>query len=970
MDGQGANATSPTINPKEFFRKLAKEIRIPPSNLSRSNSIEDFESTDNPNTHRENLIHKELENIRIAFQNLVIAMNGNELKSAVSCLKVIQKVGWNDNTATFSIDMRRAIHDIIKEASIDEVDTQQIELEEKTDAWQVDFECLKLGKKIAEGFFGEVYKGSMYGKKVAVKRLKFSENVEKDKIIRKLKEEAAIMSSIRHPNVLLFMGLSSTLPNICLVTEFMENGSLDEVLQKTVVDDKTFFRMLKDICYGMNYLHNRSVLHLDLKPLNLLVDHNLTIKVADFGISRVAQNFDIGIKGHQGYGTILYMPPEAIMGGNDDNALYDYTFDVFSFGVMLFELMLMRDQKNINFSKHDSIGYDLIREPLMFKKDPKIAPWWHKSLANLVMRCTSNDPKARPRFEVILKELEPIEVENEWFILRHSAKTIRDLAANRENHPLLLEHKVWDTLAYIIERYNDHTSSFYALCAMIDLAETKPNIPETLNQVIERLQHLLFDVTTGIIHESFMEILRNIGEFVYFQKLLDSPYLMSMAKENVLKVLLAVASDETIVDRFMKQGMIKFLFRQICRNSSKYILLYNLHHITCLLLKRITSYESKKMLNRFVSHGGLDLLIYFATNGTKNLVFLSLQTLAEMSIKDSSIAVKIEQKGIKPTQMASRAYLGALLSKIDLNADSSVQHLQPLKEKTMSANDLYQRSSHSFHLARDKLSNILDPIEQKYSISVDEGEVLVKLWELLKEQSDLDHLDTSAIRKKLQSEFAAQLIEQQYALEAQIEKVVGQIEPATKVLDFLYLGSEWNSSNLSELKRDGVTDILNLSGESPNYYPTQFQYHNVRIDRNDPDFSFDTYLAQIYQIFEKARLNNKIVLVHSYLGVGRSVAFVIAYLMKHEKWPLSKAFKHVKDRRPFIQVSRQLMRGLMDLEIALGFEGSLGLSSLQVVSPRNRTNNPMETNLTPRTLAKQMKTSHANSFQNIRRLSA
>jgi serine/threonine protein kinase len=91
--------------------------------------------------------------------------------------------------------------------------------------WQIDFGTLKLGKKIAEGYFGEgkdtdltdnlVYKGTFLQKKVAIKRLKFTQvndAQEQEKIIHKLKEEAAVMSSLRHPNILLFMGLCSRLP--------------------------------------------------------------------------------------------------------------------------------------------------------------------------------------------------------------------------------------------------------------------------------------------------------------------------------------------------------------------------------------------------------------------------------------------------------------------------------------------------------------------------------------------------------------------------------------------------------------------------------------------------------------------------------------------------------------------------------------------------------------------------------------
>jgi serine/threonine protein kinase len=397
------------------------------------------------------------------------------------------------------------------------------------------------------------YKGSLWGKKVAIKRLKFSSSISSDeqeslKIIRKLKEEAAIMSSIRHPNVLLFMGLCSTPPNICLVTEFMENGSLYEVLQSRVVSDKILFRMLTDICYGVNYLHNKSVLHLDLKPLNLLVDENLSIKVADFGISRITQGIDKKIKGPQGYGTVLYMPPEVIMGSVDDSTYYDYTYDVFSFGVMLFEILYMREHPDINFAVQDTIGYDLLREPLMNDQLPLLPPWWPTVFSDLIIQCTDNDPKKRPPFSTILQHIENIDVSGEWFILRACTAAICQLASDKENHQSLLDHNVWDTLNFYLDHYSDDRAIFLTLCAMIDLAPTKPNVTEMLNIVIEKMHQLAFDpckVETGtsLMKEPFAQIVSDIGELRYFLELQSSYSVGYSGKDLVLKILNHVMSD-------------------------------------------------------------------------------------------------------------------------------------------------------------------------------------------------------------------------------------------------------------------------------------------------------------------------------------------------------------------------------------------------------------------------------------------
>jgi serine/threonine protein kinase len=99
--------------------------------------------------------------------------------------------------------------------------------------------------------------------------------------------------------------------------EFIKNGNLYDVLQNSQITDEKLFKMIEDICHGMNYLHNKNVLHLDLKPMNLLVDENLTVKgklkyftiVCDFGLSKTFSKNNTENSFTGACGTILYMAP-------------------------------------------------------------------------------------------------------------------------------------------------------------------------------------------------------------------------------------------------------------------------------------------------------------------------------------------------------------------------------------------------------------------------------------------------------------------------------------------------------------------------------------------------------------------------------------------------------------------------------------------------------------------------------------
>jgi len=98
------------------------------------------------------------------------------------------------------------------------------------------------------------------------------------------------MESLRHPNIVMFLGACTKPPNLAIVLEYCSRGSLWSILQnpdlKLSWDDRR--RMAIDAARGVNYLHSfpTPVLHRDLKSLNLLLDENFRVKVADFGWTR------------------------------------------------------------------------------------------------------------------------------------------------------------------------------------------------------------------------------------------------------------------------------------------------------------------------------------------------------------------------------------------------------------------------------------------------------------------------------------------------------------------------------------------------------------------------------------------------------------------------------------------------------------------------------------------------------------
>ena len=144
---------------------------------------------------------------------------------------------------------------------------------------------MQWGKAIAEGEYAEVFRGALWGKKVAIKRLKHREGSGIDEILRELRHEVSLMSGLRHPNVLTLIGSleDSTQPSIVL--EVMQ-GTLYELALAIYNDGgaaatAALLAALSDIVSGCAYLHGRSpsVLHRDLKPPNILYDDNRSCKL-------------------------------------------------------------------------------------------------------------------------------------------------------------------------------------------------------------------------------------------------------------------------------------------------------------------------------------------------------------------------------------------------------------------------------------------------------------------------------------------------------------------------------------------------------------------------------------------------------------------------------------------------------------------------------------------------------------------
>ncbi len=139
--------------------------------------------------------------------------------------------------------------------------------------WIIDFSEIQLGKQVGLGSYGVVYRGKWKGVDIAVKR--FIKQKLDERSMLEFRAEMAFLSELHHPNIVLFIGACVKRPNLCIVTEFVKQGSMKDILQNSGVKLPWMqrLRMLKSAALGINYLHtlNPVIIHRDLKPSNLLV---------------------------------------------------------------------------------------------------------------------------------------------------------------------------------------------------------------------------------------------------------------------------------------------------------------------------------------------------------------------------------------------------------------------------------------------------------------------------------------------------------------------------------------------------------------------------------------------------------------------------------------------------------------------------------------------------------------------------
>ncbi|KDQ54275.1 hypothetical protein JAAARDRAFT_196645 [Jaapia argillacea MUCL 33604] len=251
---------------------------------------------------------------------------------------------------------------------------------------------------LGEGGFGSVYRGRWGGHDVAVKVL------QKGIPAELLRREVDVWKSIRHPNIAEFFGYNSSSAPLFLVSALKQRGNaLSFVLRHPDADRP---KLLHEAALGLQYLHRHSIVHGDLKGLNILVDKHGVACLSDFGLSLVRMHSTSNATNAGGQGTLQWMAPEQMSGSGVNKRS-----DVYSFGMTIYEIFVGHAPfgllpNNTVFAYVRNEGGRPIR--------PSQSEITHRGLDDamwsLVEECWSQEPRTRPPAADLVHRLEVLAV--------------------------------------------------------------------------------------------------------------------------------------------------------------------------------------------------------------------------------------------------------------------------------------------------------------------------------------------------------------------------------------------------------------------------------------------------------------------------------------------------------------------------------------------------------------------------------
>lgn len=243
-------------------------------------------------------------------------------------------------------------------------------------------------QQIGEGSFGRVYRArrKFTGRLVAIKMIKKIGQTKED--LTSFRREIDILSKADHPHVMRMLEIFETETDFCVVSE-LGRGDLFQIIDDNqTLPEKAIRKISAQLISALSYLHSQRIIHRDIKPQNVLITSNGSIKLCDFGFARALSYTTVALTSIKG--TPLYMAPELVQ-----EQPYDEKVDIWSLGVILYELY---------FGKPPFVSNSIYKLIQMIVKDQIL--WPNKiseDMKSFLMLMLQKDPNRRANCDTLSK---------------------------------------------------------------------------------------------------------------------------------------------------------------------------------------------------------------------------------------------------------------------------------------------------------------------------------------------------------------------------------------------------------------------------------------------------------------------------------------------------------------------------------------------------------------------------------------
>ena len=290
---------------------------------------------------------------------------------------------------------------------------------------------------LGEGGYGKIIlaENKNNKSKIAIKYIDF-EKFEDEEDIDKVIQEGNILYKLIHKNIIKFEDFAFNRKRAILFMEYAEGGDLTERIKEQEkigpFEEEKIITWFLELCNAVQYCHEHRILHRDLKPKNVFLTKDDNIKLGDFGISKIFKSKQDIAKSF--VGTAHYISPEVIKGEE-----YSYSSDIWSLGIILYELCLLRhpfrllnDKKNLFF---------ILTNGDLTKLNRECERNYSERTCNLIKKILVKNPDERPTIDQIIKECEDILIKLKYRKPYNNEERVNDFSNEMQNNALNIPQK-------------------------------------------------------------------------------------------------------------------------------------------------------------------------------------------------------------------------------------------------------------------------------------------------------------------------------------------------------------------------------------------------------------------------------------------------------------------------------------------------------------------------------------------------